>query len=55
MQSALIAHDGRKADVVSFVMKRLRFFNRPEIELELEATNQKTAKILVSYYGSTPD
>jgi len=45
MQSALIAHDGRKADVVSFVMKRLRFFNRPEIELE--ATNQKTAKILV--------
>jgi methylglyoxal synthase len=43
MKLALITHDGKKADMVSFVMKRLRFFNR----LELVASNQKTVKILV--------
>jgi methylglyoxal synthase len=38
MKLALIAHDGKKADMVSFVMKRLRFFNRPEIELVATGT-----------------
>jgi methylglyoxal synthase len=27
MKFALIAHDGKKADMVAFVMKRLSFFN----------------------------
>jgi len=30
---ALIAHDGKKADMVSFVMKRLEFFNSEPINL----------------------
>jgi len=30
---ALIAHDGKKADIVSFVMKRLDFFNSEHINL----------------------
>jgi len=30
---ALIAHDGKKADIVSFVMKRLDFFNSEHIKL----------------------
>ncbi|HAY89091.1 MAG TPA: methylglyoxal synthase [Bacteroidetes bacterium] len=41
MKLALIAHDGKKADMVSFVMKRLRFFNRPEIELVATGTTGK--------------
>ena len=30
---ALIAHDGKKADLVSFIMKRLDFFNSEHIKL----------------------
>jgi methylglyoxal synthase len=41
MKLALIAHDGKKADMVSFVMKRLSFFNRPEIELVATGTTGK--------------
>ena len=33
MRIALIAHDGKKAEMVSFVMKRLDFFKRDEVEL----------------------
>ena len=33
MKIALIAHDGKKADMVSFVMKRLDFFKKDEVEL----------------------
>ena len=30
---ALIAHDGKKADMVAFVMKRLDFFNRADVDI----------------------
>jgi len=30
---AVIAHDGKKADMVSFVMKRLDFFKKDKVEL----------------------
>jgi|TARA_R100000479_G_scaffold128436_1_gene67079 methylglyoxal synthase len=33
MKFALIAHDGKKADMVGFVMKRLPFFKRDDVEL----------------------
>jgi methylglyoxal synthase len=33
MRVALIAHDGKKADMVAFVMKRLDFFNNKEVEI----------------------
>ena len=33
MKIALIAHDGKKADMVAFVMKRLKFFKRKDVEL----------------------
>ena len=33
MRIAVIAHDGKKADMVSFVMKRLDFFKKDEVEL----------------------
>ena len=33
MKLAVIAHDGKKADMVSFVMKRLDFFKRDDVEL----------------------
>ena len=33
MKLAVIAHDGKKADMVSFVMKRLPFFKRKDVEL----------------------
>jgi methylglyoxal synthase len=38
MRIALIAHDGKKADMVSFVMKRLSFFNEPRVELVATGT-----------------
>jgi len=31
MKIALIAHDGKKADMVAFVMKRLEFFREIEV------------------------
>lgn len=33
MKIALIAHDGKKADMVAFVMKRLAFFNRDDVNI----------------------
>ena len=33
MKIAVIAHDGKKADMVSFVMKRLDFFKKNEVKL----------------------
>ncbi len=33
MKIAVIAHDGKKADMVSFVMKRLDFFKRRNVHL----------------------
>ncbi len=38
---ALIAHDGRKADMVSFVTKRLDFFNREDVEIYATGTTGK--------------
>jgi methylglyoxal synthase len=33
MKIALIAHDGKKATMVAFVMKRLEFFNRIDVSI----------------------
>ena len=33
MKLALIAHDGKKASMVAFVMKRMDFFKRKDVEL----------------------
>ena len=33
MKLALIAHDGKKADMVAFVMKRMEFFKRKDVQL----------------------
>jgi len=41
---ALIAHDGKKADLVAFVMKRLEFFNRENIVLYGTGTTSKHLK-----------
>ena len=38
MRVALIAHDGKKAAMVSFVMKRLEFFNRDEVDIVTTGT-----------------
>jgi methylglyoxal synthase len=38
MKIALIAHDGKKADMVAFVMKRLDFFNRGDVEIVATGT-----------------
>jgi methylglyoxal synthase len=38
MKIALIAHDGKKADMVAFIMKRLDFFNRNEVSLVATGT-----------------
>lgn len=38
MKIALIAHDGKKADMIAFVMKRLSFFNRKEVEIVATGT-----------------
>lgn len=38
MKLALIAHDGKKADMVAFVMKRLYFFNTDEVEIVTTGT-----------------
>lgn len=41
MRIALIAHDDKKAEMVSFVMKRLDFFNLPQIEIYATGTTGK--------------
>lgn len=41
MKIALIAHDNKKAEMVSFIMKRLDFFNLPEIEIYATGTTGK--------------
>ena len=41
MKFALIAHDGKKADMVAFVMKRLDFFNRPDVDIVATGTTGK--------------
>ena len=44
MKLALIAHDGKKADMVAFVMKRLEFFNRKDVELVTTGTTGERIK-----------
>ena len=41
MKLALIAHDGKKADMVAFVMKRLEFFNREDVDIVTTGTTGK--------------
>ena len=41
MKLALIAHDGKKADMVAFVMKRLDFFNRADGNIVATGTTGK--------------
>ena len=41
MKLALIAHDGKKSDMVAFVMKRLKFFNDEKISLVTTGTTGK--------------
>jgi methylglyoxal synthase len=38
MKIALIAHDGKKADMVAFVMKRLDFFNNKKVDIVATGT-----------------
>lgn len=38
---ALIAHDDKKADMVAFVMKRLSFFNREDVDVVATGTTGK--------------
>lgn len=38
---ALVSHDGRKASMVAFVMKRLDFFNREDIDIVATGTTGK--------------
>ena len=38
MKLALIAHDGKKASMVSFVMKRLDFFKRTDVDIVATGT-----------------
>jgi methylglyoxal synthase len=41
MKIALIAHNGKKADMVAFVMKRLPFFNRKDVHIFATGTTGK--------------
>ena len=41
MKLALIAHVGKKADMVAFVMKRLSFFNSEDVEIVTTGTTGK--------------
>ena len=41
MKVAIIAHDNKKADMVAFVMKRMDFFKRKDIELVATGTTGK--------------
>jgi methylglyoxal synthase len=38
MKIAIIAHDNKKADMVAFIMKRLPFFKRKDVELVATGT-----------------
>ena len=38
MKVALIAHDGKKASMVSFVMKRMEFFNKENVDIVTTGT-----------------
>tara|TARA_R110000782_G_scaffold203210_1_gene291717 strand:+ start:737 stop:1123 length:387 start_codon:yes stop_codon:yes gene_type:complete len=44
MRLALIAHDGKKSDMVAFVMKRLNFFNSSKVSL---VTTGNTGKKII--------
>jgi len=44
MKIALIAHDGKKASMVSFVMKRLAFFQREDVEIVATGTTGSMVK-----------
>lgn len=44
MKVALIAHDGKKASMVSFVMKRLDFFNKKNVEIVTTGTTGSMIK-----------
>ena len=44
MKLALIAHDGKKADMVAFVMKRLEFFNRNDVQIVTTGTTGERIK-----------
>ena len=44
MKIALVAHDGKKAEMVAFVMKRLEFFNRKDIDLVATGTTGQQIK-----------
>ena len=41
MKLALIAHDGKKSDMVAFVMKRLKFFHDDKVTLVTTGTTGK--------------
>ena len=41
MKFALIAHDNKKADMVAFIMKRLNFFNREDVDIVTTGTRGK--------------
>ena len=41
MRIAIIAHDNKKGDMVAFVMKRLTFFKRADVELVATGTTGK--------------
>jgi methylglyoxal synthase len=47
MKIAVIAHDGKKADMVSFVMKRLDFFKNKGVEL----VGTGTTGTMIEYAG----
>jgi hypothetical protein len=49
MKIALIAHDGKKADMVSFVMKRLPFFQREDVAIVATGTTGK----MITHAGVT--
>lgn len=44
MRIALVAHDGKKADMVAFVMKRLKFFNKEDVEIVATGTTGQMIK-----------
>ena len=49
MRVAVIAHDNKKAECISFIMKRLEFFKREDIEIVSTGTTGK----LISDAGLT--